>query len=107
MTPMINREELEAQLIDQVRKVLSTPGLHPSVYDMYSEYLSTGDLLDRDILPYPILLPLYQVRLQADLRYALLALDSSRNDVFFANLAEMEYDLARAKEQQKHIANNE
>lgn len=103
----MNREELESYLLALVREVLTTPGLHPSVYEYFSEYLSTGDLLDRDILPYPILLPLYQVRLQADLRYALLALDSSRNDVFFANLAEMKYNLARAKEQQKHIANNE
>lgn len=103
----MTRRILEAQLIKQVRKVLATPGLHPSVYDMYSEYLATGVLQDKDILPYPVLLPLYQVRLRADLRYALLALDFSRNDVFLDNLAEMKYNLARAKEQQKHIANNE
>ena len=97
----MTRKILEAQLIKQVRKVLATPGLHASVYEVFSEYLATGSPPDQDILPYPILLPVYQVRLRADLRYALLALECGRNDVFLSNLAEMEYDLARAKEQQK------
>lgn len=92
----MTRKILEAQLIKQVRKVLATPGLHPSVYDRYSEYLSTGSLSPVPVV-FPVGMPLYDARLMADLRYALLALDFSRNDVFLSNLAEMEYDLARAK----------
>lgn len=94
------RKELETQLIERVREVLSTPGMHPAVYDMYSEYLATGSL-SHDPIGVPVGISLYEARLRGDLRYALLALECGRNDVFLANLAEMKYDLARAKE---HLA---
>lgn len=93
----MTRKDLEPRLVEQVREVLSTPGLHPSVYDLYSEYLATGGQPGAGVLLYPIGIPMYDDRLRADLRYALLALDFIRNDVFLSNLAEMKYDLARAK----------
>ncbi len=92
----MTRKILEAQLIKQVRKVLATPGLHPSVYDRYSEYLSTGSLSHIPV-GFPAVAHLYEARLMGDLRYALLALDVSRNDVFLSNLAEMKHNLARVK----------
>lgn len=39
---MLNREELEASLLALVREVLATPGLHPVIYECFSEYLTTG-----------------------------------------------------------------
>ncbi len=38
----MNREELESSLLALVREVLITPGLHPVIYDCFSEYLATG-----------------------------------------------------------------
>lgn len=38
----MNREELESSLLALVREVLITPGLHPAVYECFSEYLATG-----------------------------------------------------------------
>lgn len=38
----MNRDNLEASLIALVREVLTTPGLHPVIYECFSEYLATG-----------------------------------------------------------------